>query len=123
MNIYAKNILDNYKNPRNFGVLKNADSSFKFSNSSCGDELEVFLKLKNNKLEKIKFQGHGCAVSIASASILSEVLIGKEPQEIFNMDLNSVQKILGIEISSRRHKCALISLKSIKGALKELDKS
>lgn len=122
MNIYARNILDHYKNPRNFGVLKNADSSFKSLNSTCGDQIEVFLKMDGEIIKKINFDGHGCAISIASASILSEALLEKKASEVLLLDLSDVQSLLGIEISVRRHKCALIGLKAIHGALKKIEK-
>ncbi len=119
MNIYAHNILDHYKNPRNKGVLEKADASFCSLNHGCGDKIKVFLQLKGKVIEKIKFEGHGCAIALAGASILSEALIGKTTTKILAMDLSDVQKYLGINISTRRHKCALISLQSIQGALKE----
>lgn len=122
MNIYAKNILDHYKNPRNRGVLKGATASFESLNSTCGDQIEVFLKVVAGKIKKINFEGHGCAVSIAATSILSEVLLEKKASEVLKLDLSAVQSLLGIEISARRHKCALIGLKAIQGALKKLEK-
>jgi nitrogen fixation protein NifU and related proteins len=118
MDIYAHNILDHYKNPRNKGVLPKADASFLSLNSSCGDEVKAFVKMKDDRLEKISFEGHGCAIAMAGMSILSEALIGKTEEEIMAMDLSAVQKHLGIDISARRHKCALIGLRSLQGALK-----
>ncbi|MDX9779031.1 MAG: iron-sulfur cluster assembly scaffold protein [Patescibacteria group bacterium] len=118
MDIYAHNILDHYKNPRNKGVLNEADASCRSLNSSCGDEVTVFVKMKGEKMDKISFEGHGCAVAMAGMSILSEALIGKTVAEIMTMDLSDVQKYLGINISPRRHKCALIGLQSLQGALK-----
>ena len=119
MNIYARNILDHYKNPHNKGVLKDATISFKSLNSTCGDQIEVFLKMEGEIIKKINFEGHGCAISIASASILSEALLEKKASEVLSLDLSAVQSLLGIEISARRHKCALIGLKAIQGALKK----
>lgn len=120
MDIYAHNILDHYKNPRNKGVLNQADSSFCSSNSSCGDEIKVFVKMKGDVVKKISFEGHGCAIAMAGASILTETLIDKTRDEILTMDLSDVKKYLGIEISVRRHKCALIGLRSLQGAIKNI---
>lgn len=120
MNIYAKNILDHYKNPRNRGVLKESTTSFKSLNSTCGDQIEVFLKIEEGRIKKINFEGHGCAISIAAISILSEALLEKKVSEVLKFDLSVVQKLLGIEISVRRSKCALIGLKAIQGALRKL---
>lgn len=119
MDIYAHNILDHYKNSRNKGVLNEPDASCRSLNSSCGDEITAFVKMKGDRIEKISFEGHGCAVAMASMSILSEVLIDKSQDEIMAMDLSDVQKYLGIDISPRRHKCALIGLRSLQGALQE----
>lgn len=119
MDIYAHNILDHYKNPRNKGALNEADASCRSLNSSCGDEVTAFVKMKGDRLEKISFEGHGCAVAMAGMSIFSEALVNKTKDEIMAMDLSDVQKYLGIEISARRHKCALIGLRSLQGALQE----
>ena len=115
--MYARNILDHYKNPHNKGSLSDASKSFKSVNSSCGDEITTFVKIKGDKLEKITFDGHGCAIAMAATSILSDVLVGKTMDEIIKLDLLFVQSQLGINISARRHKCALIGLRSIQGAL------
>jgi nitrogen fixation protein NifU and related proteins len=119
MDIYAHNILDHYKNPRNKGSLDKADASCRSLNSSCGDEVIAFVKMKGDRLEKISFEGHGCAVAMSGMSILSEALVNKTKDEIMAMDLSDVQKYLGIEISARRYKCALIGLRSLQGALQE----
>lgn len=120
MDIYAQNILDHYKNPRNRGVLKDASTSFKSVNSSCGDEITVYIKVNEDSLEKISFEGHGCAIALAASSILGESLIGKPIADILQLDINDVQEQLGITISTRRSKCALIALRSIQGALNKL---
>ena len=117
MDMYARNILDHYKNPHNKGSFSDASKSFKSVNSSCGDEITAFVKIKGDKLEKITFDGHGCAIAMAATSILSDVLVGKTMNEIIKLDLLFVQSQLGINISARRHKCALIGLRSIQGAL------
>lgn len=117
MDIYAQNILDHYKNPHNRGELKNPDAVFKSLNSTCGDQIQTSIKVENGVLKKINFEGHGCAVAIATSSILSDFLIGKKISEVLAMDLTDVKKILGINISSRRYKCALIGLHSLQGAI------
>lgn len=115
--MYARNILDHYKNPHNKGSFSGASESFKSLNSSCGDEITAFVKIQGDILEKITFNGHGCAIAIAATSILSDSLIGKNINEIMLLDLSFVQSQLGINISARRHRCALIGLRSIQGAL------
>jgi len=120
MDIYAYNILDHYQRPRHFGSMDNADASFHELNRSCGDDVTVFVKLKDGLIEAISFEGHGCAIALATASIISDSLLGKTRLAVLAMDLVDLQPLLGIEISPRRQKCALISLRALQGALKQL---
>lgn len=117
MNIYQQQIIDNYKNPKNKGIIENADFVVYEVNTLCGDGLKFFLKLTANKEEiaEIKFEGEGCAISQATASMLSEELKGmkfadlkKEITKEFILDL------LGIELNPSRLKCALLSLECLK---------
>jgi len=119
MNIYAKNILDHYQRPHNFGPLDGGVKHHEL-NRSCGDDITVYIKVADNKLSQVSFEGHGCSISMAATSILSEALIGRELEDILKLDLSDVQKILGIDISLRREKCAMIGLRAIQGAIKEL---
>lgn len=118
MNIYAKNILDHYQRPHNFGSLDGAIKHHEL-NRSCGDDITVYIKTENNKLIQVSFEGQGCSISMAATSILSEALIGRDLEEILNLNLSDIQKILGIEISLRREKCAMIGLRAICGAIKK----
>lgn len=120
MDIYARNILDHYQRPRHRGVLAEADASFHELNRSCGDDFKVYLKLKDGLIEAISFEGQGCAISTAATSILSEFFLGKAPAEILKMDLEALRALLGIEISFRRQKCALIGLRALQGAVASL---
>jgi nitrogen fixation NifU-like protein len=120
MDIYARNILDHYQRPRHRGALAAADASFHELNRSCGDDFKVYLKLKDGLIEAISFEGQGCAISTATASILSEFFLGKTPADILAMNQESLQQLLGIEISFRRQKCALIGLRALQGAVASL---
>ena len=75
--IYREIILDHYRNPRNKGRLPNADVSIHDSNPLCGDEIDIHLKVEEEKVKEIKFEGRGCAISQASASMLTEMIVGK----------------------------------------------
>ena len=114
--IYQETILDHYRNPRNFGSVKNANVSFKDSNPSCGDSIEITLLVKEGKIEDVKFSGKGCAISQASASMLTEFLKGKKVVEVKNLKKENILEMLGIPLSGIRLKCALLSLKVIKMA-------
>ncbi|MFA5886571.1 MAG: iron-sulfur cluster assembly scaffold protein [Patescibacteria group bacterium] len=120
MDIYAQNILDHYKNPRNKEALTRADLAFYEKNQSCGDELTVFLKLSGQKISTIKYLGQGCAISQASISILSEKLVGDNVAKVLKYKFTDIIKILGVPISERRENCAMLGLRAIQ---KAIDKS
>ncbi len=119
--MYRENIIDHYKNPRNFGSLQNADAVHKEFNILCGDEVELQLKFNSHAIADIKFLGKGCAISQASASILSEFVKGKNIGEIKNLQKEDVLELLGIKISAVRLKCALLSLYALKNAIAEFE--
>jgi nitrogen fixation protein NifU and related proteins len=114
--LYRDNILDHYKNPRNFGELDEHDLEFHDHNPLCGDELGVHIQVKDGKIAELRFHGHGCAISQAAASISSEELIGMPVDDVGDLSASWVIDQLGIEISPTRRKCALLSLKVLRGA-------
>ena len=115
--LYREEILSHYKRPRNWGPLEDPDLEFEDTNPLCGDELKVMLKLDANRLvTEVRFDGHGCAISQASASMASEELVGKSVDELVALDKSFVLDLLGIPISATRMKCAMLSLKVIKSA-------
>ncbi|MEM0383812.1 MAG: SUF system NifU family Fe-S cluster assembly protein [Candidatus Caldarchaeum sp.] len=110
-------ILDHYRNPRNYGELKDASVKVKDSNPLCGDVVEVYLRINaDGVVEKASFRGHGCAISQASTSMLIESIQGKKLDEIKALDKQHVFDMLGIEVGPVRVKCALLPLKAIKTA-------
>jgi len=116
--LYRDYILDHYKNPRNFGELEPHDREWHDHNPLCGDELGVHLIVDDSgKIVDLRFHGHGCAISQASASIASEELIGMQADEVAALGADWVIDLLGIEISPARRKCALLSLKVMRGAV------
>ena len=115
--IYRDIILDYYRHPRNFGDLPNPDVRAKDSNPLCGDIIEMQLKIGNGRVEDIRFKGKGCAISQASASMLTEVAKGKTLDEIKALGKSDVLNLLGINPGPTRIKCALLGLKVIKLAV------
>jgi nitrogen fixation NifU-like protein len=115
--IYYEIILDHYRYPRNKGQIENPDIKVRDSNPLCGDEIEYTIKLDANKntIIDIKFEGKGCAISQASASILSEIVKGKTIDEIKQMNKDNLLKELGNpKLGPTRIKCALLPLKTLK---------
>jgi nitrogen fixation NifU-like protein len=114
MDIYREKLLDHYNNPRNFGTLPKADAVMKLENISCGDSISMEIKVKDGKLTDIKYIAEGCAVSIASASLLSEYVKGKALTEIAKIDIERLQQLLGVQLSLSRIRCAALSLETLK---------
>ncbi len=110
-------ILDHYKNPRNYGTIEDADASFEEGIPSCGDVVRLDLKLRDGRVEDIKFSGKGCAISQASVSILTENVRGKTVEEILSLKDEEMLGALGKPISPVRFKCALLGVKVLKKAL------
>lgn len=115
--LYREYILDHYKNPRNFGELEQRDTEFFDRNPLCGDELGVHIRLDGDRVSEIRFHGQGCAISQASASIISDELKGKTVSEIAGLDRHFVIDEIGIDLSPTRLKCGLLGLKVVQGAL------
>jgi nitrogen fixation NifU-like protein len=112
--IYKDIILDYYRNPRNFGDLQNPDVRAKDSNPLCGDVIEMQLKINDGKVGEIRFKGKGCAISQASASMLTELVKGKTLDQVKAMGKPDVLQLLGIDPGPTRIKCALLGLKVLK---------
>jgi len=115
--LYRDFILEHYKRPRNFGELDPHDLDAHEYNPLCGDELGVQLRVADGRIEDLRFNGHGCAISQAAASIASEELIGMEVEQAAGLDADWMLGLLGIDISATRRKCALLSLKVLRHAL------
>ncbi len=115
--LYREYILEHYKHPHNHGSLEHADMEAHDLNPLCGDELTFQVALDDDgRVSAVAFDGHGCAISQASASMLSDEIKGKTADELLTLDRQTVLDLLGIDISATRMKCAMLSLKVVKAA-------
>ncbi|MCI0565773.1 SUF system NifU family Fe-S cluster assembly protein [bacterium] len=107
--LYKENILDHYRHPRNFGKPETYDVREKSSNPLCGDELTLYLAFDGETVSGARFEGDGCAISIAAGSMLTEKIKGKDIGELKLMTPGDIYTMLGIKISHTREKCALLA--------------
>ena len=117
--LYAEDILDHYKHPRNFGQLDHPDIHVEASNPLCGDRLAMDLKVKDGVVEDVAFSGQGCAISQASASMLTEEIVGRRVKDLADTTREDILDMLGVEVSYARMKCATLSLGLLRLALAE----
>jgi nitrogen fixation NifU-like protein len=116
--LYREVIIEHYKNPSYRGHLDPHDFSFADSNPLCGDHIQVDLRVdENNRVAEARFDGHGCAISQASADLLMESVIGKPVEDVKKMSKQDILDMLGIDLGPVRLKCALLSLKVLKAGV------
>lgn len=115
---YRENILDHYRSPRNKGQLENPTHTHEEDNPLCGDVIRIELHVNDGDvIDQVRFDGHGCAISQASASMLTEMIQDKTLEEAKELSKEDILEALGIEIGPVRLKCALLSLKVLKAGV------
>lgn len=116
--LYREIIIDRYKNPQFRGHLDPNDIHFEDENPLCGDHIEITLRVNGGgKVSEAQFQGKGCAISMASADLLIESIIGKTLDEVKLLTKQDILDLIGIELGPVRLKCALLSLKVLKAGV------
>jgi nitrogen fixation NifU-like protein len=115
--LYRDFILEHYRAPHNFGTLEQADAAFEGYNPLCGDRITMMLGIDGDTVREVAFTGRGCAISQASASLLTDRIKGKPLAEVADISNADVIDELGIDISPARLKCALLSLDTLQKAL------
>ena len=119
MDLYRKQILEHYKKPRNFGSLKKRTKKSYGENPSCGDSITLDVYINKGKIEDIKFSGEGCAIAIASASMLTEKVKDMKITKVADIGFNDMKKMLGIDITISRKRCMMLSLNILKKIILE----
>jgi len=119
MDMYREFILDHYKHPHHFGVITNKTNAATLYNTSCGDTItmEMYIDKKSKKIMDIGFSGSGCAISMASASMLTDTLIGKTAKQAKKLKTKDIITLLGTTLTPSRIKCAVLPLEVIQKAM------
>lgn len=116
--LYRELIIDRYKNPHFRGSLEPHDISFEDDNPLCGDHIRIDLRINGDeRVSEVAFDGHGCAISQATADLLAESIVGKTLDEVKQINKQDILDMLGIELGPVRLKCALLSLKVLKAGV------
>jgi nitrogen fixation protein NifU and related proteins len=117
--LYRDYILEHYRRPHNFGVLETPTASFEGANPLCGDRITMQLGIRDGVVAEIAFTGRGCAISQASASLLTDEIMGMPVEKAEAYRADDLLDLLGIDISPARLKCAMLSLETLEHALAE----
>ena len=118
--LYRDYILEHYRRPHNFGVLDDPSASIEGSNPLCGDRITLQLGVRDGVLSEVAFTGRGCAISQASASLLTDEIKGKPLTDVASFRADDLLDLLGIEIGPARLKCAMLSHESLQHVLGDL---
>jgi nitrogen fixation NifU-like protein len=119
MNVYHQELMDHYHHPRNRGTLPAPTLVSALHNPSCGDSISWHGMIKNNHITALAFQGSGCVISQATASMLSVACINKSAQEVLSYDTQWILNLIGITLGPTRIKCALLALEALQQALQQ----
>ena len=115
--IYQEIILHLYHHPHNHGHLEKPDADVHVVNSACGDKFRITVRMKKDTVHDVKFEGDGCAISVASASLITDAIKGLSKSDILKLTKDDVLKLLEVELTPTRLKCALLPLEGIHRAL------
>ncbi len=122
MNIYQEELMDHYRNPRHRGVLKHPDFDTGQYNPSCGDAVGMQGIIKDGKLVEIAFEGKGCVISQAAASMLCACALNKSINKLVSLHADDILELIKIPLGPTRLKCALLALYALKEGIKEYQK-
>lgn len=115
--LYREELLDHYRHPRNYGVLSDAHVTTEMLHPSCGDQISLSLKIEAGKIHDLRFQGKGCVISQASASLLTERSLGNDLANLEAFTKDDMLALVGIALGPTRLRCALLSLEALHTAI------
>ena len=118
MALYTETVMDHFMNPRNVGEIPDADGVGEVGNAKCGDIMKMYLKIKDDKIEDVKFATFGCGSAIASSSMATEMIKGKTLEEATAVTNNQVEEALGGLPAHKLH-CSVLAEEAIKSAVKD----
>ena len=118
MALYSEKVMDHFMNPRNVGVIENADGVGEIGNAKCGDIMKIYLKIENDTIVDCKFQTFGCGSAIASSSMATEMIMGKSIHEALELTNKAVAEALDGLPAHKMH-CSVLAEEAIKSALKD----
>src|SRR5450756_445978 len=117
--LYRDYILEHYRHPHNFGIIEAPDARYEGANPLCGDRITMMLGIRDGMVAEVAFTGRGCAISQASASLLTDEVKGRPVEAVAGFGADDLLELLGIEISPARLKCAMLSFESLQHLLDE----
>ncbi len=118
MALYSEKVMEHFRNPRNIGIIENADGIGEVGNAKCGDIMKIYLKIENEKIEDVKFETFGCGSAIASSSMATELIKGKSIDEALKLTNKAVAEALDGLPPHKMH-CSVLAEEAIKSAIKD----
>lgn len=119
--LYKSNIIEHYKAPRHTEPIEGATHSVDVMNSTCGDDIHLDVEIRDGVFQKLSHQSRGCAISVASMSLLSDMILGKTIEEVRKINKEDIFNMVGMEPTSGRIKCALLSYDALQKVLAQVD--
>jgi nitrogen fixation protein NifU and related proteins len=119
VNLYQDALVDHYRNPRNRAILEHADFQSGEDNPSCGDSVNMYGRVQDGRLVAVSFQGAGCVISQAAASMLTQKVLGMDLHEIMKLDAQFMRELVAIELGPTRVRCALLALEALHKGVQE----
>lgn len=117
--LYKDILLDHHKHPRHFGVLAKPTHEARLENTLCGDEVTMQLRVQKGRVADVAFNGRGCAITTAAASLLTDEVMGKSIVAVKKLRQKDVDRLLGVKVGPAREKCAYLGLETLKAAIQQ----